>query len=405
MRLPQGRHLIMSTDSTPHDFLATALVHADAGIDADTSVAPPLYPSVTYRADSAAQFREMATEPRHSRFYSRYGSPTHERVEALLARIEGCESALLLGSGMAAMSCSVMALLASGDHVVAQRSHYMGTTQLVSNLIARYGVSATIVDQADTAAIEHALKPETKLILVESPSNPLLQLTDLEAVARLARSRGITTLADNTFATPVNQNPIRWGIDLVVHSATKFLGGHHDLLAGAVMGPRPLIERIWETSIVLGCNLGAFEAWLLLRGLRTLSLRVERQNATALAVARHLASHVAVARVHYPGLPSHPQHLLARRQMTGYGGVMSFVVGGGRDAALEFMQRLRLFTQAVSLGGIEALAMHAATTWSGTLTEEQTLSSGIDPGLVRLSVGLEEPVDLIADLDQALRGL
>lgn len=395
----------MSNDSTPHDSMATLLVHADAGIDSDTSVAPPLYPSVTYRADSASQFREMATEPRHSRFYSRYGSPTHERVEALLAQIEGAESALLLGSGMAAMSCSVIALLQAGDHIVAQRSHYMGTTQLVTNLLARYGVSATIVDQADTAAFARALKPETKLILVESPSNPLLQLTDLEAVAQLAKSHGIMTLADNTFATPVNQNPIRLGIDLVVHSATKFLGGHHDLLAGAVMGPRPLIERIWETSIVLGCNLGAFETWLLLRGMRTLSLRVERQNATALAVARRLATHPAVAVVHHPGLESHPQHRLAQRQMSGYGGVMSFELRGGRDAALAFMQRLQLFTQAVSLGGIEALAMHAATTWSGTLTEEQTRASGIDPGLVRLSVGLEAPADLVADLDQALRGL
>lgn len=395
----------MSNDSTPHDSMATLLVHADAGIDSDTSVAPPLYPSVTYRADSATQFREMATEPRHSRFYSRYGSPTHERVEALLAQIEGAESALLLGSGMAAMSCTVIALLQAGDHIVAQRSHYMGTTQLVTSLLARYGVSATIVDQADTAAFARALTPETKLILLESPSNPLLQLTDLEAVAQLAKSHGIMTLADNTFATPVNQNPIRLGIDLVVHSATKFLGGHHDLLAGAVMGPRPLIERIWETSIVLGCNLGAFETWLLLRGMRTLSLRVERQNATALAVARHLATHPAVAVVHHPGLESHPQHRLAQRQMSGYGGVMSFELRGGRDAALGFMQRLRLFTQAVSLGGIEALAMHAATTWSGTLTEDQTRASGIDPGLVRLSVGLEAPADLVADLDQALRGL
>lgn len=394
----------MSTDSIPHDSMATLLVHADAGIDADTSVAPPLYPSVTYRADSAAEFREMATEPRHPRFYSRYGSPTHERVEALLAQIEGTESALLLGSGMAAMSCAVIALLQAGDHIVAQRSHYMGTTQLVGSLLARYGVSATIVDQADTAAFERALTPQTKLILVESPSNPLLQLTDLEAVAQLAESRGIMTLADNTFATPINQNPVRLGIDLVVHSATKFLGGHHDLLAGAVMGPRPLIERIWETSIVLGCNLGAFETWLLLRGMRTLSLRVERQNATALAVARHLEAHPEVTVVHHPGLESHPQHRLAQRQMRGYGGVMSFVVRGGRDAALAFMQRLTLFTQAVSLGGIEALAMHAATTWSGTLTEEQTRASGIDPGLVRLSVGLEAPADLITDLDQALRG-
>jgi cystathionine beta-lyase/cystathionine gamma-synthase len=383
--------------------LPTRLVHADSGIDPDTSVAPPLYPSVTFRADSADQFRDMATSARHPRFYARYGSPTHARVEKILAEIEGAESALLFASGMGAISCSVIALLQAGDHVVAQRSHYMGTTQLVGTLLARYGVGATIVDQADTEAFAHALRPQTKLILVESPSNPLLQLTDLGAVAKLARSRGILTLADNTFATPVNQNPITLGIDLVVHSATKYLGGHHDLLAGVVMGPDPLVERIWETSIMLGSNLGAFETWLLLRGLRTLSLRVERQNATALKVAQYLETHPAVGAVHYPGLASHPQHPLARKQMKGYGGVLSFSLRDGRDAALAFMQRLQLFTQAVSLGGIEALAMHAATTWSGTLTEEQTHASGIDPGLVRLSVGLEDDADLVADLEQALR--
>ncbi len=393
-----------SSDHPADHALATRLVHADRGIDTDSSVAPPIYPSVTYRADSAAQFREMATEPRHPRFYARYGTPTHARVEAVLAQIEGAQAGLLLASGMAAISCSALALLQAGDHVVAQRSHYMGTTQLVNGVLARFGVSATIVEQCDIDAFAAAIGPQTKLILLESPSNPLLRLTDLEAVARLARSKGITTLADNTFATPVNQNPIALGIDLVVHSATKFLGGHHDLLAGAVMGPAALVERIWDMSIVLGCNLGAFETWLLLRGLRTLDLRVERQNATALQVARYLENHAAVAAVHYPGLETHPQHALARRQMRGFGGVLSFSLREGRDAALSFMPRLRLFTQAVSLGGIEALAMHAATTWSGTLSEEQTRASGIDPGLIRISVGLEAPADLTADLDQALRG-
>jgi len=379
-------------------------VHADSALDPDTSVAPPIYPSVTYRADSANQFREMATEPRHARFYARYGSPTHARVETVLAQIEGAEAALLLGSGMAAISCTVLAQVKAGEHVVAQRSHYMGTTQLVTHVLARYGVSSTIVEQSDLGAFAAALRPQTRMILVESPSNPLLQLTDLAGVARIARERGITTLADNTFATPVNQNPIALGIDLVVHSATKFLGGHHDLLAGVVVGPRAEVEHIWDMSIVLGCNLGAFESWLLLRGLRTLALRVERHNATALAVARHLETHPAVSAVHYPGLASHPQHDLARTQMRGYGGVLSFALRGGQPAALASMQKLKLFTQAVSLGGIESLAMHAATTWSGTLTEEQMRSSGIDPALIRISVGLEEATDLIADLDQALRG-
>lgn len=391
-------------DPPPPRFATTALIHADAGLDGDSSVAPPIHPSVTYRGANAAEFRAMATVPRHSRFYTRYGSPTHARAEAVIARIEGGESALLLASGMAAISTTVLAHVACGDHVVAQRSHYMGTTQLVARVLAQFGVESTIVEQTDPEAFRAAITPRTRLMLLESPSNPLLALTDLSAVAAIARSHGVTTLADNTFATPVNTRPLELGIDLVVHSATKFLGGHHDLLAGAVIGTRAALERIWDLSIVLGGNLGAFEAWLLLRGLRTLSLRVERQNATALAVARFLETHPAVARVHYPGLESHPQHALARAQMRGFGGVLSFAPRGGMDAAAACMQRLQLFTQAVSLGGIESLAMHAATVWAGTLSPEQTAAAGIDPGLIRLSIGLEDAADLIADLDRALRG-
>jgi cystathionine gamma-lyase len=388
------------TDFPPH---ATTLIHGDAGLDDDSSVAPPIHPSVTYRGTSAEHFREMATVPRHSRFYTRYGGPTHARVEAILAQLERGESALLLASGMAAISTTVLAHVKTGDHVVAQRSHYMGTTQLVTRVLAQFDIAATVVEQSDPEAFAAAITPRTRLIIVESPSNPLLALTDLGRVAAIARGRGITTLADNTFATPINTCPLALGIDLVVHSATKFLGGHHDLLAGAVVGPRTSLERIWELSIVLGGNLGSFEAWLLLRGLRTLALRVERQNATALAVARFLERHPAVARVHYPGLESHPQHALARTQMRGFGGVLSAVVRGGMSAALACMQRLRLFTQAVSLGGIESLSMHAATVWSGTLSEEQTEAAGVDAGLIRLSVGLEDAADLIGDLEQALR--
>ena len=380
----------------------TLLVHADAGLDPDSSIAPPIYPSVTYRADSTDEFRAMATEARHPRFYARYGSPTHARVEKLMSELEGAEAALVFASGMAAISSAVLSQVEAGDHVVAQRSHYMGTTQLVGSVLARFGVESTIVEQTDTSAFESALRPKTRLVLLESPSNPLLQLTDLAAVAAMARRRGIPTLADNTFATPINQRPLELGVDMVVHSATKFLGGHHDLLAGVVAGSRAAVERAWDMSIVLGGNLGAFEAWLLLRGMRTLGIRVERQNASAQAVAEFLERHPAVASVHYPGLSSHPQHSLARSQMRGYGGVLSAVLRDGASAAQTFMQRTKLFAHAVSLGGIESLAMHAATTWSGTLTEEQMRASGVDPGLVRLSVGLEDAADLIADLDQAL---
>jgi cystathionine beta-lyase/cystathionine gamma-synthase len=258
------------------------------------------------------------------------------------------------------------------------------------------------VDQTDAEAFARALRPETKLMIVETPSNPTLALTDLAAVAALARARGIITLADNTFASPVNQRPRELGIDLVVHSATKYLGGHSDLIAGAVAGPKELVDRIWEISIVLGACASPFNAWLLLRGLRTLPLRVERQCATALALARYLESHPAVARVHYPGLASHPQHALAKRQMKAFGGVLSFELVGGYHAARRFVTALQLATQAVSLGGVETLAVHAASVWEGSLTPEQIEQAGVSPALVRLAAGLESAADLIVDVDRAL---
>ena len=243
----------------------------------------------------------MATDSRHPRFYTRYGNPTHQRVEAVLASLEGAEAAMLAASGMGALSTAVLTLVSTGDHVVAQRNHYMGTTKLFDELLPRFGISVTFVDQTDLAAFEGALESNTRLIMVETPANPTMQLTDLRAVADLARPRGITTLADNTFASPINQRPLDLGIDLVMHSGTKYLGGHHDLVAGVVMGPRDVIERIWETSLVLGATLGPFESWLLLRGLRTLPLRVRQHNETGMAVAEFLGRHPNVEAVHYPG--------------------------------------------------------------------------------------------------------
>jgi methionine-gamma-lyase len=259
-----------------------------------------------------------------------------------------------------------------------------------------------VVDQTDASAFELALEDQTRLIMVESPANPTMQLTDLCAIAALARPQGITTMADNTFASPLNQRPLDLGIDLVMHSGTKYLGGHHDLVAGVVMGSAETIGRIWGTSIVLGATLGPFESWLLLRGLRTLPLRVRQHNETGIAVADFLSRHATVEAVHYPGLPSHPQHELARRQMTGFGGTMSFQVAGGYRETQRFMSGLRLVKQAVSLGGFESLAVHAAAMWAGTLTDDQVRAAGVMPNLVRLSVGLEAAADIIADLDHAL---
>jgi methionine-gamma-lyase len=289
-----------------------------------------------------------------------------------------------------------------GDHVVAQSNHYGATVTLLQQLLPRFGVQVTQVDQRDASAFERALRPNTKLILAESPSNPVIGLTDLRAIAALARSRGITTLVDSTFATPINQRPLELGCDLVFHSATKYFGGHSDVLAGVLMGSKEWIDKLWSTHIVLGAVLGPFDAWLVLRGLRTLALRVRQHNENAMALAQFLEGHRAVQAVHYPGLKSHPQHELACKQMTGFGGMLSFQVKGGMEAADRFLDRLQLASRATSLGSVETLAVNAATNFLHYMSLEEAARFGIVPGLLRISVGLEGIDDIIADFDQAL---
>jgi len=380
----------------------TLLIHADREDSGDAALAPAIHPSVTHAARDAAEFAEMATRPRHPRFYTRYGNPTHERVARMIARLEGGEAALMTASGMGAVSAVLLGLLAAGDRAVAQTSHYMGTTQLFTELLPRFGVRVELVDQADTAGLVAAVRRGARLVMVETPSNPTMTLTDLRAVAEAARAAGAISVADNTFATPLNQQPLSHGIDVVVHSATKYLGGHHDLIAGVVVSRAALVDRIWQSTIALGSTLGAFDAWLLLRGMRTLSLRVARANDNALAVARFLERHPAIEAVHYPGLESHPQHTLARAQMRGFGGVLSARLRGDYARTQRFVSRLRLFAQAASLGGVESLAVHAAAMFSGTLDEPQMKAAGIAPNLVRLACGIEATEDLLVDLAQAL---
>jgi methionine-gamma-lyase len=303
---------------------------------------------------------------------------------------------------MGAVSAVLLGLLAAGDRAVAQTSHYMGTTQLFTELLPRFGVRVELVDQADTAGLVAAVRRGARLVMVETPSNPTMTLTDLRAVAEAARAVGAISVADNTFATPLNQQPLSCGVDVVVHSATKYLGGHHDLIAGVVVSRAALVDRIWHSTIALGSTLGAFDAWLLLRGMRTLSLRVARANDNALAVARFLEGHPAIEAVHYPGLESHPQHALARAQMRGFGGVLSVRLRGDYTHTQRFVSRLRLFAQAASLGGVESLAVHAAAMFSGTLDEPQMKAAGIAPNLVRLACGIEATEDLLADLAQSL---
>ncbi len=380
----------------------TQVIHAARHLDPTSAVAPPIYQTSTFQSQSAEDFATRAGEPRHPEFYSRYGNPTLSQAEAVIASLEGAESALLSASGMGAITSSVLTFVHQGAHIVAQREHYGGTLNLLRDLLPRFGVEVTQVDQTNASAFESAIQPNTKLILVESPSNPIMTLTDLRAVAEIANARGILTLADNTFATPLNQRPLDLGIDLVFHSATKYFGGHSDLIAGVVLGKSALMQKIWSNHVVIGAALGPFDAWLLLRGLRTLPMRVHQHNENALALADFLEGRPAVKRVFYPGLKSHPQHDLACRQMSGFGGMLSLELRGGYNAADRLLSSLRLVTRASSLGGVESLAVHPASNFLHYLSLEESAKLGIVPGLVRVSVGIEGRADLIADFEQAL---
>jgi methionine-gamma-lyase len=303
---------------------------------------------------------------------------------------------------MGAISATIFSLLSAGDHAVLGKALYAATTELARTLFPRFGIEVDFVDAADLAAVRKAMRPRTRMIFVETPTNPTLALCDLDGIAAIGKETGATTVLDNTFASPYNQNPLRHGIDVVVHSMTKYMGGHSDLTAGVVVGRQEFIKRCWGLLKLFGASLSPFEAWLLIRGLKTLAVRVERQNQSALEVARFLKGHPAVERAHYPGLPDHPGHALARKQMRGFGGMVSFELRGGVAAGTRLVESLRLITLAVSLGGAESLIVHPASMIHGKLSEADLRAAGISPGLLRLSVGLEAPADIIADLEHAL---
>jgi methionine-gamma-lyase len=382
--------------------IETQLVHGDRTSDRRSSVTPPIYQTSTFAFEDAQSMAEAARTPTFERFYTRYGNPNHGAVERILATIEGGEAAMVSASGMGAIASTAIALTRAGDHVVAQTMTYDGTRALFNSVLSRFGVEVTYVDQHDPAAFAAAMRSNTSLVVLESPSNPLLGITDIAEVARIAHAAGALVSIDNTIATPINQRPLELGADVVVHSATKYLGGHSDLLAGVVVASRELIARIWETHHILGATLGPFEAWLLLRGLRTLEMRVERHNANALAVATHLNAHPRVARVYYPGLSSHPGHALAARQMRGFGGLLSFELDGSFEDARHVIDGLALFHSAASLGGVESLVAQPAAMWPNSSESAQARAMGIIPSLLRLSIGVEHADDLIADLDRAL---
>ncbi|HSM58258.1 MAG TPA: aminotransferase class I/II-fold pyridoxal phosphate-dependent enzyme [Candidatus Sulfomarinibacteraceae bacterium] len=381
----------------------THLIHDATEHNPTTGVSSPIFQSATFRFDEPEAITEAMVAQAHPTFYGRYATPNTKQVEATVAQLEGAASALAVSSGMAAVSLALLSFLQAGDHLVAQKTLYPTTHKLIAHKLPSLGITATMVDQTDVGAFAAAIRSETRLIYVESPANPTLSLTDLAAIADLAAAQGLITVADNTFATPYNQRPLKLGIDLVVHSATKYLGGHSDIVAGVVAGSDEHMAVCWDNHVMLGGVLHPMEAWLLQRGLQTFDLRLTQHNANALAVARFLETHQAVREVYYPGLESHPQHALAGEQMPGgYGGMVCFDLKGGRAAGYALLEELELINLAVSLGGTHSLITHPASTISTVQSEEEISSSGVQPGLVRFSVGLENVEDIIADLDQAL---
>lgn len=380
----------------------TIAVQTSKALNETAAVSPPIWQTTTFSAETAEDFAEIAIATTPAQFYTRYGNPTHKMAEATLAALEGGETALITSSGMGAIFASVGTFVDRGDHIVAQRNHYAGSTTMFKEILPRWGVETTVVEQTDADAFAAAVRPNTKLIYLETPTNPLMHITDLRAVTAMARANGLLTICDNTFATPINQRPIELGVDVVVHSATKYLNGHHDVTAGAIIGPQKLVEKIWKFAIVSGATLSPFDGWLLLRGLRTLGLRVARHNHNGQALARFLAAHPKIERVYYPGLETHPQHELARTQMSGFTGMLSVELRGGYSAAEGLISNLKLAVRAASLGGFESLIVHPAAMWGLQLTPEQRRETGISESLVRISAGLEDESDLLRDFAEAL---
>ncbi len=369
----------------------TRVVHAGRRIDPVTgSVAPPVYLSTTFARDPEGT-------PLGGHTYIRESNPNQEQLESALAPLEGGEAALVFASGMAA-GIALLQTLPPGSHVVFPDDAYYGFGKAAEEFLPNWGIQSDFVGMEDLSALEAALRPETRLVWLESPSNPLLKVVDLAGAAVIARRAGALTVVDNTFASPALQRPLELGCDVALHSTTKYFGGHSDVQGGALVFARrgELYDRVHHLRHVLGSVASPFNCWLVLRGVRTLACRVTAQSAAALAVARALEQFPSVAAVHYPGLESHPGHEVARRQMSAFGAMLSFRAAGGREAALRAVSRARLFTRATSLGGVESLIEHRATSEGpGSRTPQD---------LVRASIGLEHPDDLIADLAQALGG-
>ncbi len=381
---------------------ATAAIHAgESKYGIGAPVATPITRASTFTFSSTEEMKRWAEGKSSAYIYTRYGNPTLAVAESKIAALEGAEAAVVTSSGMSAISSALLAVLRSGDEVVATRQLYGGSYRLMRDTFPRLGIRVNHVE-TDLAGLDKKINSRTRALYIESPTNPTVRLVDLKKAMRIARRHNLVTLIDNTFASPILQKPLELGFDIVLHSATKYLGGHSDLIAGAAAGNREWMARVRENVIYLGGVMDPDGAYLLIRGIKTLKVRVKKQCESAMAVAKFLERHPMVARVHYPGLPSHPDHRLARRQMRGFGSMLAFDMKGGLKAARRFCDRVRVFLLAASLGGVESLVVLPIYTSHYRMSLEELQKAGVQPGTVRMTVGLEDPEDLIGDLAQAL---
>jgi cystathionine beta-lyase/cystathionine gamma-synthase len=381
----------------------TEVLHAgERGRQPVSPLVTPIYATSTFVFANAAEL-EAYQQGRHDLYiYSRYANPTVEAAEAKLAALEGADVALLTSSGQAATATALFGLLSAGDELVCSSGVYGGTLQIITHHLQRFGVGVRMASFESLCEPERLFGPRTRALWFESPINPTLRCLDIRRIAEACRAAAVTSIIDNTFASPVNQQPLSLGVDLVMHSATKYLNGHSDVTAGALAGARAIIDRVAPARKLFGGVLDPVAAFALGRGMKTLAVRMGRHNESAMKIAAWLEGDGRVARVCYPGLASHPDHAIARQQMCGFGGMVTFEVAGGYDAACRFYDRLTLIQRAASLGGVESLCSLPVLTSQYGLDDEQMAAAGVTRGMVRLSIGLEHPDDLMADVDQAL---
>ncbi|MHC4721145.1 MAG: trans-sulfuration enzyme family protein, partial [Planctomycetota bacterium] len=366
------------------------------------AITTPIVQSSTFIFKDIKEIQQL-TEGTANRFeYSRYGHPTQLAAEGKLTALEGAEDAVLFSSGMSAITTSMFALLKAGDHIIITDDAYKRTLDFCKTCLDRFDIECTVVKMCDYTAIKNAIKSNTRIFFSESPTNPYLNIMDLERLIKIFNGKDILVISDSTFATPYNQRPLRYGVDLVIHSCTKYLGGHNDLLSGVVLGKKELTEPIREYLKITGGVIDPHSAYLLIRGLKTFELRIKCHNASGQKVAEYLESHPKVLRVYYPGLASHPHHDVAKKQMNGFGGVVTFEVKDDAEYALDFLSRLKIINIGPSLGGVESLVTHPACVSYYNVPKDERIALGITDGLIRLAVGLENVEDIINDIDQAL---